>query len=497
MWPFAKKRPVVASEPQKKSPPATSSLPTDAQRISEMLPVVFQRKHTDIRPIGCAGLAAGMDSADDWTSPLPDVYSVQGNIPASVFGWFASQSFIGHQLCAILAQQWLVGKACAQPPKDAAQNGYRVLPGLGTQKVPTEVLPEIERLDRGYKVLENCREAVRNSRIFGIRHVLFLVDGLDYEAPFNPDGVACGSYRGISQIDPYWISPEFDEGAVTNPSDPHFFEPTWWRLPGGRRVHRSHFIILREEEVADVLKPTYLYGGVPLPQQIFERVYAAERTANEAPELALTKRLTTMQGSIENYLADENEVTERLNAFNRLRSNHGFLIVGEDETISQTDTALADFDALIMTQYQLVAAIARMPATKLLGTSPKGFNATGEYEADNYDQELASIQETALRPIIERHHLLLSRSAFADVPGLVIDHAWNPIRKEKPGEKADNELKRAQSSGMRVQAGVTSPDEERQRLANDPDGEFSGLAVAGDPQDEDDLPGDLLGGDTP
>ena len=30
-----------------------------------------------------------------------------------------------------------------------------------------------------------------------------------------------------------------------------------------------------------------------------------------------------------------------------------------------------------MTQYQLAASVANVPATKLLGTQPKGFNATG------------------------------------------------------------------------------------------------------------------------
>ena len=53
----------------------------------------------------------------------------------------------------------------------------------------------------------------------------------------------------------------------------------------------SHFVILRGPEVSDILKPSYLYGGLPLTQLILERVYGAERTANEAPMLALTKRL--------------------------------------------------------------------------------------------------------------------------------------------------------------------------------------------------------------
>jgi phage-related protein (TIGR01555 family) len=455
-------------------------LKADQELIRETLPRVFQRTHKDLRPVLPGGAAASMDSAEDAAPQLPDVYQVQGNVPGVLLSWYGAHSFIGHQACAILAQHWLIDKACSQAPKDAAQNGFTALPALPGADVQPEVARRIDERNREMGILGQCREFARNARIFGIRHALFLVDGVDYAAPFNADGVRPGSYRGISQIDPYWLAPEFDQAGIGDPAAAHFYEPTWWRLPGGQRVHRSHFVILRESDVPDVLKPTYYYGGLPLPQQIYERVYAAERVANEAPELALTKRLITMRGQIENYISDEHEMTERFTAFQRIRSNHGFLIIGEDENVQQLDTALTDFDALIMTQYQLVAAIARTPATKLLGTSPKGFNATGEHESDSYDQELVSIQAHSMTPLLDRHHLLLCRSEFSAYPGLTVSVSWNPARAAKPMEKADLELKAAQAAQTRIAAEVTSPEEERARLMSDPAGGFAGLELPED-----------------
>ncbi len=495
MWPFRKK-PVAVSQlaPKKPSPVGVSPLleKASAELIAETLPRVFQRTHADLT-VPATDLAvhgAAMDSADDYTPP-EGLYSVQDTLPAVVFSWFGAQSFIGHQACAILAQHWLIAKACGQAPKDAVQNGFKAALSLPDGDVPPDLLPKINKANKDRAILTQCREAARNSRIFGIRHVMFLVDGIDYTAPFNLDGVRPGSYRGISQIDPYWLVPEFDIGALHDPSQRHFYEPTWWRLPNGLRVHRSHFVILREGDVPDVLKPTYMYGGLPLPQLIYERVYAAERTANEAPELALTKRLITMKASLENYLTDQNEVTARLNAFNQLRSNFGFLIVGEDEDVTQIDTSLADFDALLMSQYQLVAAIAGTPATKLLGTSPKGFNATGEHESDSYDQELVSIQTTSMTPILDRHHDLLCRSDFSQYPGLSIATEWNPPRAAKEGEKADIALKKAQTAQAYVTAGVVSPEEERARLVADTESGYSGLDLMDEPSlpDDDDTEG--------
>ncbi|MDL2313381.1 DUF1073 domain-containing protein [Desulfovibrio sp. OttesenSCG-928-C14] len=457
-----------------------------AELIREALPQIFQRTHKNISPLPSAfgGRACSMDAALEQCGarPLPDIYRVQDTVPALVMNWFAAHSFIGHQACAILAQHWLIAKACGQAPKDAVQNGFNPVAHLPQGEVPPELLQRIKDINKDWDILKECREFSRNARIFGIRHALFLVDGLDYEAPFNLDGVRPGSYKGISQIDPYWLTPEFDLAAVGDPAARHFYEPTWWRTPNGRRIHRSHFVILREDEVPDVLKPTYYYGGLPMPQLIFERCYAAERTADEGPQLAMTKRQIVLNEEVDFMLSDEEESEERLYKTQYLRDNYGVWAVGDAE-VKQLETTLADLDSVIMTQYQLVAAIARTPATKLLGTSPKGFNATGEHESGSYDQELVSIQTDSMTPLLDRHHQLLCRSEFYGHPGLSISVEWEPVRKLTPVEIADLNLKNAQAAQLEQAVGAISGDEERARLQADPLSPYKNLP--------DDLPDDF------
>ncbi|MFL9599050.1 anti-CBASS protein Acb1 family protein, partial [Aeromonas veronii] len=62
----------------------------------------------------------------------------------------------------------------------------------------------------------------------------------------------------------------------------------------------------------DILKPTYIFGGIPLTQRIYERVYAAERTANEAPLLAMSKRTSTIHVDVEKAIANEDAFNARL-----------------------------------------------------------------------------------------------------------------------------------------------------------------------------------------
>ena len=427
-------------------PQATHSKPTGK-------PVGFFSTHSDWRipnfgewiaanvfqkgapvPVNAAGVA--MDSTGENMASIKGAFTTgqSGLIPQNLFAWYVSQGFIGFQACAIIAQHWLVNKACTVAPRDAVRKGYEITCNDGTD-LPVAILDRLRQLDVDYKINRQLVEFARFNRVFGIRIALFIVESNDkeyYQKPFNPDGVGVGKYKGISQIDPMWVTPELDADAAANTASPFFYEPTFWRI-NGIRYHRSHLVIIRHGEVADILKPSYIYAGIPMPQQIFERVYAAERTANEAPLLAMTKRTTVMNVDMDAVVADQANFEERLATWIHYRDNQAVKVAGLNETVAQIDTSLADLDAVIMTQYQIVAAIANTPATKLLGTAPKGFNSTGEYEESVYHEYLESIQTDELTPLLERHHLLCLRSDTelvahaAEAGEITVAVNWRPL----------------------------------------------------------------------
>ncbi len=169
-------------------------------------------------------------------------------------------------------------------------------------------------------------------------------------------------------------------------------------------------------------------------------------------------------------------------------NNYGVKIIGEDDEVQQFDTSLADLDAVIMTQYQLVAAAAGVPATKLLGTSPKGFNASGEYEESSYHETLESIQQHDLSPLVNRHHLLLIRSHVAPkfkMQPFNTEVAWKPVDSPTAAEQAEINLKKAQTDDTLVQAGAIDGTDIRERLINDLDSGYNGIesVVPGGPGD--------------
>jgi phage-related protein (TIGR01555 family) len=463
---------------------------SDVEATPESRPLRTNIRFSKRKPLNVAAIqtanvqrtaeAHAMDSTDIDMSTLKGALSFnRNNVSDTQYAFFGSQGFIGYQTMAMIAQNWLVGRAILLPARDSTANGYEI--STANTDENQDVLERIRDLDEMYGINKHLEEFVYFNGMFGIRIAMFDIDSDDpqyYEKPFNPDGIKPGSYKGISQIDPYWITPQLEARSANDPAYRHFYEPTYWMV-NGRRIHRSHLVIIRGQKVADILKPTYMYGGVSMVQRIFERVYAAERTANEGPTLAQSKRMTVLHLDIEKMMADPINFENMMTEWVGIQNNHGVKIVGEDEKIEQFDTTLTDLDVTISTQYQLVAAVSGIPVTKLLGTTPKGFNATGEAEEANYHEDLKSTQRHDLSPLLSRHHLCLMRSEFGErAKSIRISHTWRPLDAVTAKEQAEINKLKAETGAVLITSGAIDSDEERNRVRVDPTSDYDNLADA-------------------
>ena len=82
-------------------------------------------------------------------------------------GWYSSQGFIGYQACAIIAQHWLVDKACTMSGEDAIRNGWELK--TDGEELTDIQLSQITELDKKLHIKENLAELNRFKNIFGIR----------------------------------------------------------------------------------------------------------------------------------------------------------------------------------------------------------------------------------------------------------------------------------------------------------------------------------------
>lgn len=446
--------------------------------------------------------AGASDSVNGGGGALKEAFNLGSagvSVPDSQLMWYASQTFPGFQILGIIAQHWLVQKCISVPVEDAVRNGWTLR--AGGDELSVEQQAYIEEMDDEFDVKRYAERHAIWTRTFGLRITLFIFDVPDpdkfYELPFNKDAVRPYSYRGMSQVDPYWCAPELSAQAAGDPSAQDFYVPTWWII-NGKRVHRSHLCIGLGDEVSDVLKPSYLFSGLSVTQKIVNRVYGAERISDEAPGLAVAKRIRTLYTNIGKAIAKQDEMTRMLTLRAQTMSNFGTDVIDKESDLVQfDDVSLTDFPDLTMTQYQLVCAVAGVPSTKILGTSPKGFNATGEHEAKGYAETKQTIQERLCTPLLKAHYkrLMLSHIApkFGDLKGRNIKPVWNPTDTPTSAEQAEINLQKAQTDQILVETGAVDGIDVNNRLVADPASGYGNLKPK-NPGEE--LIGDLLRGNS-
>lgn len=401
----------------------------------------------------------------------PALYGLEGFQQDIIFTFFAKYGFIGYQACSLLQQHWLINNACTIPNEDALRPGWKTT--LTGGKNNADLLQDLSSAEnKKYDIYAKALKWGRNRKIFGLALAYPVIDGVDTEKPFNMDGVKPGSFKGIAVIDPYWCMPEFDADTIRNPLDPDYFKPAYYVF-NGRRVHRSHLLIWLNDEPSDILKPSYIYGGIPLTQQIYERVYAAEKSANEAPEILITKRSTIAKSSnLDEALLNEHETAKKLTWMRKLLNNFGIWLTDYD--VHQLDTTLTGLCEIIDNQYKLVAAVAKIPEHKLMKTNPSGgLGNKGEFSTKDYRLEVCSLQEYGYKPFIERIEDIILRSEFG--VKTQTDITFNELDLTDQTEKAALLTQKTQNLGTLIDKGIISPDEGRQSLIEDENSGFAWL----------------------
>jgi len=375
-----------------------------------------------------------------------DVWTTFAQINPRILKHFVSRAFIGYPACTILGTHEIINPCCAMPGEDAISPGYRLLCASDDHEQDDE---HIMREDQWLKKMQaagdssgltkSCTDLSFYTRLYGIGVAIprvELKDGHTFDEEYDPSFVKPGSFKGFSVVDPQRFTWDFEAETLYDPLSPYYMKPEYVRIYNSsiERIHRSWCVICYYREVGDDLKGTYMWGGVPLSQMLYERVFCADKLANEIVALAMSKRVVVKAGNMEAMIHDPRKANKMIERFNYYRSNRSIAFVEPNENLTQLETSLSDLQPLSAQQYQYAAAIAGIPVTKLLKNVPSGLQATGQYEQDEYEQTLKGIQEQYYRPLITKYYELYIASNYEDRDDLEVEVSFNPIQLPKVSE---------------------------------------------------------------
>ncbi len=354
----------------------------------------------------------------------------------------------------------------------------------------SEQIEQVEKHVTTMHLRDTLQQAINTMGFMGGAY-LFIDTGAPREQLINPldfsdksAELKKGGRLAFRVIDPIFTSPQ--SFNALNPLESDFYRPSVFMVQG-TPVHRSRLIRLVENEVADILKPSYNFLGIPQAQILDDYVKDFRKNRESANRLLSKFSCNFIKTNLSDWLynrGSRSAVAQRVKNFVRFRNNDGVALLDKDsEDFFQANTPLSGVDALVSQSLQFCVAINRTNVVKTLGLSPAGFN-TGDSDIKVHNDMIASLQEQVLRKPLEIIFRCVQLHLFGTAGELAFD--FKPLNEEDQAVLANTQKVKADTAAVYLANGVVTEDEVRDALRNDDESPFSGLE--GDAPEVADIP---------
>lgn len=396
-------------------------------------------------------------------------------------------TFLGYPYLAELTQRPEYRMICETPALEMTRKWIRFRSKSGDDKGRSKRIAQLTDEFERLRVRDMFREALVQDGFFGRGHIYIDTGDTDDQDELKTsigegwDLVTRSKIgkdnpvRSLRTVEAVWVYP-----TNYNASDP--LKPTWYRpdqwFVQSKQVQASRLITLIGRPVSDLLKPTYNFGGLPLAQlakPYVDNWLQTRQSVNDIISAFTVFVLYTNLGARLQLNGDQ--MVNRAELFNTLRDNSGLMMVDKNtEDFANVAAPLGSLDLLQAQSQEHMCSVAHTPVVKLLGIQPAGLNASSEGELRSYYDWINSCQEALCRRPLHSLMGMVMYSLWDEVdPDIVFEFVplW---ALDEAGESSVKKTK-ADTAAVYIDAGVISPQEERQRLAEDPDSDYSSLDV--------------------
>ena len=278
-------------------------------------------------------------------------------------------------------------------------------------------------------------EAVRTTLTFGGALIFIDINADDLSEPLYDKAkiLTQNKINGLRVIPPYLCGAS--EVETANPLNADFMKPKKWYISGNAGIIDSSRVIpLTIFEAPSLIKPLFNFFGISLTQFMKNYVSSADIARQSLSDMLLRFRSEIIKSDL--IKINPSEAISRAKAINKQKNNNALMLLTKDEEYIQSITPLSGLDKLIAQLQENVAVSARMPSVKLLGLTPSGFNATGDFDLASYYDEIMSLQNSKIKPVIEKILDLLVKSFGWD--NVLISYEFNTLEKSSDLDKAQS-----------------------------------------------------------
>lgn len=357
---------------------------------------------------------------------------------------------LSYQECANLATDSMISKAIDVIVREIFKSG-------GKWEAAHLDIDNFEMVLNSLDFYNKIRLAVQRALEYGGAFIYINTDDTNLSLPLylNEKTAQKNKITGLTVIEPWQAAPV--QVNSFNPLKSNYMEPDlWWVLGASTSVHKTRLIPVVFYSVPDLIKPLYNYLGLPLSFYMKNYVSNADTVRQSISDLVLRFRTKIIKTTAQK-IADP-QTQARVKYMNATSNNLATLLLAKDEEWIETVTSLSGMDNLLSQMYELMTASTRgIPVTKLLGLSPRGFNATGEYDENNFYDVIDGYAKSVVIPVMEKaaEYVLCFKAGILDEP----KYEFNPRKQIRPKEQAEiNNLKADYISKLIMSGVVTGKD---------------------------------------
>jgi phage-related protein (TIGR01555 family) len=366
------------------------------------------------------------------------------------------------ELVEMYQANWLAGQVVDIPAFEMTRERREI------QLKDTNQAAALLKAEADLCIWERMRECVQWADLFGGGGLLLGIEGTgEFNEPLYPERVKKGSLKWIHAVDAASLIPVSsgqNVQLVIDPTSPEFMQPEFYQVVGAQALQQVHYSrIVKFNGLAlpwRQLQATRWWGGSRIGRA-YDVIADDEQVTGGVADLITESKIDVY--GIKGLMAllstpgGEERVRKRIAIADTLKSIYKGIIIDSEETYEQKESQLVQGMANIMQAFLMrVAAASGIPVTRLLGTSARGLNATGEGDIRNFYDMIDARRETYLRPRIDQLDKVLIRSVLGTIPD---DFTWEfgPLWQMDETEVADVEKKRAETAQVYVNLGVIDP----------------------------------------
>jgi phage-related protein (TIGR01555 family) len=384
------------------------------------------------------------------------------------YNTFDIKTFSRDQLEALYFQDWIAGKIIDIPVEDM----IREWRSFNAPDIEDDQLKKISDLEDQLEVKDKISDALKWARLYGGSLILLGIDPKhgEMDIPLEIDKIGEGDLKYMHTLDRWDVTSQ-DINNI-NPELSNYRLPNFYGIYGikDNRIHHSRIIRFDGLSLPYRLKRQNQYWGGSILVRIYEAILNSALTSNSTASLVHESKIDIIQvQNLFKHLASKEGEAALINRFmiaDIMKSNNNTLILDSTETHNRTQFSFAGLPDLVTRFLNIVAAASDIPATRLLGSSATGLNASGEGDLKNYYNMIGNKQEKDLNSPLKKLDQILVRSAIGSYPE-DLSFEFNPLWQLSDTERATIELQNAQRDQIYIDRGAITTDVVTKQLRKD------------------------------